>query len=33
MMLVTAASGWRSSTRKSMLLVERQAGQRTHKNQ
>ncbi len=33
MKLVTAASGWRSNERRSMLLVDRQAGQRTHKYQ
>jgi hypothetical protein len=31
--LLTAASEWRSSLRRSMLLVERHAGQRTHRNQ
>jgi hypothetical protein len=33
MRLVTAASGWRSSLRKSIALIVRQAGQRTHRNQ
>ena len=33
MRLVTAASGWRSSGRRSMPLGMRQAGQRTHRNQ
>jgi hypothetical protein len=33
MRLDTVASGWRSSLRRSMLLVERHAGQRTHRNQ
>src|SRR6516165_8669596 len=33
MRLVTAASGCRSSVRKSMALIVRQAGQRTHRNQ
>jgi hypothetical protein len=33
MRLVTAASGWRSSVRRSMICVVRQAGQRTHRNQ
>jgi hypothetical protein len=31
--LVTAASQCRSSVRRSMLLVDRQAGQRTQRNQ
>ena len=31
--LVTAASRWRSSLRRSSACVVRQAGQRTHKNQ
>jgi hypothetical protein len=30
--LVTAASRWRSSVRKSIAFVVRQAGQRTHRN-
>src|SRR6478672_8970662 len=33
MRLVTAASWWRSSVRRSRACVVRQAGQRTHKNQ
>jgi hypothetical protein len=33
MRLVTAASGWRSSLRKSIALIVRHAGQCTHKNQ
>ena len=33
MRLVTAASAWRSSVRKSIALIVRHAGQRTHRNQ